>query len=306
MTTETDLCVVTGALGYSGRHIAQSLLAAGKQVRTITGHPERPDPFDGRVEVLPLCFAEPSRLRAALTGARVLYNTYWIRFDRGSATHELAVERSLELFAAAADAGVERIVHVSITNPTADSPLPYFRGKARLEQALRSSGLSYGIVRPTVLFGGNDVLINNIAWLLRRLPLFGVPGDGRCGIQPVHVDDLARLAVELGSQSSDVVVDAVGPERFEYLELVRLIAQSVGGRARIVRVPRWVMLSAARVLGVLLGDVVLTADEVDGLMANLLVSDDEATGPTRFSTWLAAHAGELGRCYASELARHYR
>jgi uncharacterized protein YbjT (DUF2867 family) len=296
---------VTGAFGYSGQAIARRLLERGARVRTLTGHPDRPDPFQGRVEVVPFAFDQPEPLRAALAGVEVLYNTYWVRFDHGASTFARAVEHSRRLFRAAAEAGVERIVHVSITNPSLDSPLPYFRGKAEVEGALRESGISHAILRPAVFFGGRDVLINNIAWLLRRLPVFGV-APGRYGIQPIHVDDLARLAVEQGEGRADATLDAVGPETFRFDDLVRLVRRAVGSRALVTRVPRWLLLLAGRLTGAVVGDVVLTPDEVVGLSANLLVSGQPPTGTTRFTEWLAGHAGELGVEWAGELGRHYR
>jgi NADH dehydrogenase len=305
MSTE-KLHVVTGAFGYSGRHIAARLLEQGVRVRTITGHPDRPDPFGGRVEVAKLDFGDPDALAGSLAGAEVLYNTYWVRFDHGDTTHERAVANTEVLFRAAAAAGVERVVHVSITNPTPDSRLPYFRGKARLEASLAATGLPHAILRPTVFFGGRDVLINNIAWLLRRMPVFGVPGRGQYGVQPIHVEDVARLAIEHGKHRDNVIIDAVGPETFSFLELVRLVARSIGSHSLIVPMPRWLVLVASRVLSSWVHDVVLTPDEVDGLMADLLVSEREPTGEIVFSKWLRDHAGELGREYASELGRHYQ
>lgn len=300
-----DLHCITGAFGYSGRHLAAKLLALDERVCTLTGHPDRANPFEGQVEAMPFDFDEPGALAASLSGVNVLYNTYWVRFDYGDTTYRRAVENTKALIAAAVDAGVERFVHVSITNPHKDSPLPYFKGKAQIEEALERSGLSYAILRPTVLFGGRDVLINNIAWLLRRLPVFGVTGGGSARVQPINVDDLADLAIEQGRSRENVIVDAVGPETFTYLDLVTRIAHAVGSHARIMKMPRWLVLAAAKVLGWFLHDVVLTAEEVDGLNADLLVSDDPPTGTTKFGDWLDAHAHELGREYASELARHY-
>ncbi len=296
---------VTGAFGYSGRHVAELLLARGERVRTLTGHPDRPDPFGGRVEVAPLAFDDPAALRRALEGVAVLYNTYWVRFAHGDATHARAVANSRALFRAAADAGVARVVHVSITNPSAESRLPYFSGKAEVERTLRETGIPHTILRPAVFFGGRDVLVNNIAWLLRRVPVFGVP-RGAFGLRPIHVDDLARLAVERGGGEGSEIVDAVGPETLGYAELVRMIARAVGSRAAIVPMPRWVILLASRLIGRALGDVPLTADEVDGLAADLLVTRGPATGSTRFSAWLERNADGLGRAWANELARHFR
>ncbi len=296
---------VTGAFGYSGMHLARLLLERGERVRSLTGHPGRPDPFAGRVQVVPFRFDEPTAMRAALRDVRVLYNTYWTRFDHGASTFARAVANSRALFRAAADAGVERVVHVSITNPTSDSPLPYFRGKAETEAALRETGLSCAILRPAVFFGGRDVLVNNIAWLLRRLPVFGV-ATGGYRLQPIHVEDFARLALAHGEGRTDVVVDAVGPEALGFDELVRLVRRAVGSRALVVLVPRTLLLAAARVVGALVRDVVLTRDEVAGLTANLLVSRGAPTGSTRFTEWLDRNAERLGVEWASELARHYR
>ncbi|HET9554239.1 MAG TPA: NAD(P)H-binding protein [Anaeromyxobacteraceae bacterium] len=300
-----QLHAVTGAFGYSGLHITRRLLEQGAEVCSLTGHPDRPDPFGGRVEVRRLDLDAPAALRASLAGVKVLYNTYWIRFAHGGVTHALAAERSRRLFRAAAEAGVERVVHVSITNPSLDSPLPYFKGKAEVELALAASGLSHAILRPAVFFGGRDVLVNNIAWLLRRLPVFGVV-PGRYGLQPIHVDDLARLAVEQGASRGNVAMDAVGPEALGFDELVGLVRRAVGSRALVVPVPPWLLLLASRLLRPVVGDVALTEDEVAGLTANLLVSSGPPTGAMRFTEWLGAHAAELGSEWANELGRHFR
>jgi uncharacterized protein YbjT (DUF2867 family) len=296
---------VTGAFGYTGRFITQRLLLSATVVRTLTNHPDQPNPFGQRVEVAPLAFDDRPALVAGLRGVGVLYNTYWIRFARGYVTFDRAVRNTGRLLEAAAEAGVQRIVHLSITNPGTSS-LPYFTGKAHAEKLVVESTLSYGIVRPTVLFGGGDILINNIAWLLRRLPVFGVPGSGDYRIRPVHVDDVAAIAVAAGHREDNVVLDAVGPETYTFQGLVDLIARSIGARPVIVRVPPRVALAMGAVLGLVVRDVLVTGDELAGLMAGLVVTDGPATGEVRLSEWLARHSGELGRQYASELARHYR
>ncbi|HUJ31286.1 MAG TPA: NAD(P)H-binding protein [Candidatus Acidoferrum sp.] len=297
--------VVTGALGYTGKYITRRLLAMGKRVRTLTGHAERPNEFGSRIEIAPLDFNDPATLVANLRGADCLFNTYWVRFDHGRSTFERAVANTRMLFAAAKDAGVRKIVHISITNPSLDSRLPYFRGKAELERALQRSGLHYAILRPTVVFGREDILINNIAWLLRRLPLFAVPGDGEYRLQPVFVEDVSELAICAAWEEGDSIRDAVGPEIFSFNEIVGLIAQDVGSRARLLHVPPAAALALSRILGWLVRDRILTREEIEGLMAGLLVSSAPPTGRTRFSEWLGANAKALGASYASEIARHY-
>ena len=296
---------VTGAFGYTGKYITRRLLTLGEPVITLTGHPDRPNEFGSNVKAFPFRFDDPKAMAESLAGVRVLYNTYWIRFDRRNKTHETAVANTRALLRAAEIAGVERVVHISITNPDSASPLPYFRGKALLEEEIRKAGFSYAIVRPTVLFSVEDILINNIAFLLRKLPLFLIPGSGQYRLQPVYIEDLAGLVVEAGRSSRNVVIDAVGPEIFSFEELVRLLAQAVRSRAAILHAPSGLALAATRILGAVFRDVVLTRDELDGLMADLLVSRSAPTGATCLSRWLLDHTTALGTRYASELDRHY-
>ncbi len=300
------LSVVTGAFGYSGKYMAKLLLDRGERVRTLTNHPDESSPMRERLEVAPLNFADADALARSMEGAAVLYNTYWVRFAYGDTDHAKAVENTKALIRAAERAGVKRIVHTSITNPSLDSKLPYFLGKAELEEAVKASSLSYAILRPAVLFGNEDILINNIAWALRRFPAFAVPGRGEYHIQPIFVEDMAALAVEQGHRSENMVMDAVGPEAYTYLDLVKLIKQVIGSRALIVHVPRTLLLATSKVLGWLVNDVMLTKDEIDGLMADLLISHQPATGTTKLSEWLRAHSETIGKKYASEVARHYR
>jgi NADH dehydrogenase len=297
---------VTGAFSYSGKYITQRLLARGEEVITLTGHPNRPDPFDGKVKAFPLDFDEAG-MTESLRGADVLVNTYWVRFDKGENTQPRAVENTQKLVNAAVKAGVKRIVHISIANPSADSHLPYYWGKAANEKAVTESGLSYAILRPTVLVGGGqDVLINNIAFLLRRFPFFFIPGDGSYGIQPVHVEDLAELAVEAVYSKENYVIDAVGPDAYTFKELVQMVGESISVKRLTISVPPRVALFAAQFLSLFLKDVLLTPEEVDGLSSNLLVSKEPARGKTIFKEWLKENQNIIGAKYASELERHYK
>ena len=295
--------VVTGAFGYSGKYITQRLLASGHEVRTLTNSLQRTNPFGERVAAFPLAFGEPDKLAEALAGADVLHNTYWVRFNHRDFTHSTAVDNTLRLFAAAQQAGVRRVVHVSITNPSLDSDLEYFRGKAELERALIESGLSYAILRPTVLFGKEDILVNNIAWALRKLPLFGVFGDGRYRLQPIYVDDLAALAVEQAERTENVILDAIGPETFTFRGLVETVGEIIGKRRPIISVSPALGYAVASVIGRIVGDTFLTREEIRGLMQDLLYTDSPPAGTTKLTEWARAHADTLGRRYASELAR---
>ncbi len=301
-----DHAVITRAFSYTGRYVARRLLDQGIAVRTLTRNLERENLFGGAVQAFPLDFSDPDGLRRSMEGAGVLYNTYWIRFGRERNTFEQAVENSRVLFDAGADAGVGRIVHFSVANASPDSRLPYFRGKGQVEEILKGMGVSHAIIRPTLVFGEGDLLLNNMAWALRRFPVFPVYGSGDCLIQPVFAEDLAAQAVEAGSGRENVVTDAAGPETFSFEELLSLLAEAVGARVRLVRTPPSVGFALTRLAGLLLRDVVLTRDQVDGLMAGLLTTGATPTGITRLEDWLIDNADGLGLGYASELRRNYR
>lgn len=305
MTDDTGLDLVTGAFSYTGRVIAGRLLESGRQVRTLTGHADRPDPFDGRVEAAPYIFDQPERLVQAMAGVTTFYNTYWVRFERGGATYSQAVRNSRALFDAAREAGVRRTVHISIAKADAAPELPYYQEKAQVERELAAAEVPHSVIRPTVVYGRGDILVNNLAWLLRRFPVFGVPGSGEYRIRPVHVDDVAGLCVAAADRSGDDVTDAVGPETFTFDDWVRTVRDAVGARARLVHLPPDLIVPLAAIIGRLHGDVLLTRDEVTGLMADLTTTDGPATGQTVFSDWLSEHASELGRRWASEVGRHF-
>jgi uncharacterized protein YbjT (DUF2867 family) len=300
-----QIVVITGAFSYTGKYATRLLLDRGYEVRTLTAHPARQDMFGGRVEVFPYEFENPEKLAASLRGASTLINTYWIRFPRGEMTFERAVRNTKTLIAAAKAAGVGRIVHVSIAKPSLDSQLGYYEGKAELEQAVMNSGLSYAIVRPTVIFAAGDILINNIAWFVRTFPVFAIPGDGRYRVRPIYVEDMARLLVDAVESRENRTFDAVGPETFGFEELVKTIATAVGRSPGIVHAPAPLAYAATRVAGWLLGDVVLTWEEYQGLMNGLLAPDGPATGETSLTQWLRQNSATVGRRYASEVARHY-
>lgn len=300
---DKQIYAVTGAFGYSGKYIAQRLLAEGRPVITLTNSLHRENPFGSQVQAFPFHFDEPDKLVDTLQNVKVLINTYWVRFNHDDFAHETAVSNTLALFKAAQEAGVERIVHVSITNPSLDSSLEYFNGKARLEQALIESGMSYAILRPTVLFGKEDILINNIAWMLRKFPVFGVFGDGAYRVQPIYVDDLAKLAVDQSQQQENVIIDAIGPETFTYRELVTEIGQIIGKKRPLLSLPPALGYTVGNLVGRVVNDVIVTREEIEGLMADLLYVDSPPAGDTRLTEWANRHKDTLGLHYTSELAR---
>jgi uncharacterized protein YbjT (DUF2867 family) len=306
MSMEAGFDVVTGAFSFTGRFIARRLLAADRPVRTLTNHPKRLGADDLKVDVAPLQFIDRAALVDSLRGADVLYNTYWIRFPHGATYFGDAVANTQTLMSAAAEAGVRKVVHISVSNPSSNSPLAYYAGKAHAETVVRESGLQWAIIRPTLIFGAGDILINNIAWLLRRMPVFVMPGSGAYGVQPVAGEDVAEIAFWAAGQVDNITVDAAGPDILSYADLVDGIAIAIARKPRLVHLPPALTIAAGNLVGLFVRDVVLTQEELAGLMDELLVSHEPPRGTQRVEDWLLRTSGSLGIRYASELDRHFR
>jgi uncharacterized protein YbjT (DUF2867 family) len=298
--------IVTGAFGYIGKYIASNLLAQGEQVATVTTHPGKPNPFGNSLKAFSYDFDQPDLLTDHLQDAMTLYNTYWVRFEHYGASFNQAVRNTTTLFDCARQAGVQKIVHISVTHASTASDLPYYAGKGLQEQALIESGLPYSIVRPTLVFGDEDILVNNIAWLIRKFPLFPIFGDGRYRVQPVFVKDLASIAVESARRPGSETIDAIGPESYTFESFVRLIASTIKPKEKLFHLPPSLGIVLGQLIGLALGDIILTRDELQGLMTNLLTSEQPPNGATRFSEWLLASRQTIGATYSSEWRRHFK
>lgn len=303
--TEPELHIVTGAFSFTGKYLTRRLLERGLRVKTLTGHPHREHPFGERVPAAPWRFDDPEGLAESLAGATTLYNTYWIRFEHAGMDFPRALANTGALLRAARAAGLRRVVHISIVHADPQSPLPYFRAKGEAEALVRDSGLDYAILRPTVLFGREAILFNNIAWMLRKFPFFAIPGTGDYRLQPLYVDDLAQLAEDAAGQPSGTVLDAAGPETFTFEELVRLIGKQIGHPPRLIHLDPQRARQLTRGIGAMVNDVILTRHELEGLTGNLLVSDQPPRGSLPFSRWLKDQAAILGQEYFSEIKRHF-
>jgi len=299
--------LITGASGFIGGAIADRLIERA-EIRSLTSHPAK-NRFGDRVRSFAYDFAQPARMADAFHGADVFVNSYYVRFNYGKWTFDRAVECSRHLIALARDAGVRKIVHVSVSNASEQSDLPYYRNKARIEQLVDRSGVPYTILRPAIVVGGGDILVNNIAYFLRRLPVFTIFGRGGYRVQPITLDAFADVGVEaIGGGHQNETLAVAGPRDWRFLEMVRAIRTAVRSRAAIVPAPAWLALPGLRIAGVFLRDVVLTPDEIKGLTREYLCADRPVRRGADFDAWLAlpAVAASLGRRYASELARHFR
>ena len=309
-----NVAAVTGAWGFSGRHVAERLLTKSWTLRSISSRSPSPedDPHDGLVRRIGYTH-DIDRLAADLSGCRVLVSNFWSRHDRPPIGHRgpwlshlQAVEQSAVLIEAAVRAGVERLVWTSITNPGRDTDLSYFAGKAVVEQLVRRSGLRFAILRPACFFGRGGILIDNVAWAARRLPFVPIPDGPPYRIRPIHVEDYADLVAEAAASSDDYTIDAVGPDRPEFGELIHEVADATGGRAKALRLPMKACRLSYAAAGRILGETVLSNDELTGLSRNRLDSKAEPTGSTSLLAWVRTTRRELGRRFRREPGRRWR
>lgn len=297
--------VVTGSFGYIGKYITKELLESGREVKTITTHPDKPNPFNGKVKASNYDFDNPEKLTGYLKGCETLYNTYWIRFNYRQFSFEKALENTKVLFNCAKNAGVKKIIHISVTNVSLHDTLPYYHGKALQEEALIKLGVDYTIVRPTLVFGIEDILVNNIAWTIRKFPVAPIFGSGNYKVQPLFVEDLANIAVEASKLKGSQIIDAIGPETFTYAEFLKLIGSELNRNIAYFHTPPSLGIFLGKIIGLFVRDVVLTKDELSGLMLNKLTSDQTPNGKTLFSRWLRNNKNVIGTGYTSELNRHF-
>jgi uncharacterized protein YbjT (DUF2867 family) len=298
--------LVTGGSGYIGGAITERLLGRA-ELRSLTSHPGR-NRFGSRVRLFPYNFDRPMDMGDAFTGVDVFVNTYYVRFNYGATNFERAVESTRELISLATQARVGRIVHVSVSNASENSPLPYYKNKGRIERIVRESGLDYTILQPAIVVGSRDILVNNIAYFLRRLPVFAMFGSGDYRVQPMTLDAFADVTLEaIEGSHPGRVLPLAGPRDWTFAEMVRAIRSAVGSQARIIHAPSVLALVGLKVAGWFLGDVVLTSDEIKGLTREYLYAAQPSRLGEDFGMWLnrPGVASELGLRYQSELALHF-
>jgi NADH dehydrogenase len=294
--------VITGAFSYTGSAVTQELLRRGWHVHTLTNRATPPDCES--ISAAPLRF-EREHIAQQLAGAELFINTYWIRIPWQGQTFDTAVDNSKLLLRAAKDAGVDRVVHVSVSNAAEGTNLGYYAGKDRVESYLRSELDNYAIVCPTLVVGANDVLSNNIAWFLRRFPFFPVPDGGGYRLQPITLADAARIIVDAGESEGNRKIDAAGPDIMTFREYLRLLQSACGVRRWMPAVPGWQALLILKPIELLLRDIVLTKEELLGLKQELLVSKTAPLGTASVEEWLMENGGTMGGAYVNDLQRHF-
>ncbi len=296
------ISVITGAESFIGKYISNLLIPLNFKIRSFTNKSINKTK---NIEFYPYNFNNSEEVIKIFKGADFFFNTYWIRFNFKDKKFEKAYENTKFLIDCAKLAGVKKIIHISITNANPLSPFEYFKYKGFIENYIINSGISYSILRPTVVFGREDILINNIIWFLKRFPIFPIFGRGDYLIQPIYVKDLAKIAVEKALNSENSIVDCAGPEIFSFRELIKKIRDVIDSKSIIINLPTKAVFSLLKFLSFFLKDVILTREEILALKGNLLYSKDPPLGKERIIDWIKNEKDYLGIQYRSEILRHY-
>jgi uncharacterized protein YbjT (DUF2867 family) len=254
---DAKIVALAGGSGFIGRAIARRLVAGGIHVRVLTRNPEsaRARLNLPGVEFVSADIGNPASLLQALGEANAIVDA--IQFDgypvenprRGLTFERVDYGGVLALVDAAKQSGVDRFIYISGAAADEKSAHPGFRAKGRAERAIRESGLTYTIFRPSLIYGPEDKVVNGLARALRFAPIFGVPGTGRQKVQPVLVDDLAAcVTLALSGRGHNRTYEIGGPELMTFDEMMRVIMDASRHRRPLFHIPEGAMRAAGAVL----------------------------------------------------------
>jgi NADH dehydrogenase len=265
------MILVSGGTGFIGAATVRELVRRGERV-AVLGRDSRKieERFAGAVEAREADVRDPVSLATAMGGAQVVINA--VQFPgspvenrrKGWTFEETDLKATRNQVEAARDAGVRRFVYVSGVGAARDAEKHWFRYKWEAEQYLQASGLEWVVVRPTWVFGPDDVSLNRFLAMARFLPFLPMFGDGKQQMQPVFIDDVARILADASRvpEAAGCVLEAGGPDVMSMDDVVRA-ALEVQGRKRAV-------LHQPAALGKMLGTIAsalpgkpLSADAID-------------------------------------------
>ena len=275
MTSERGMVLVTGGTGLLGSHLTPELLGRGCRVRVLV---RQKSPLGG-VEAVPGDVTEPASLERACAGVETVIHLVAVIREKGSYTFQAVNHQgTVNLVKAARQAGVRRFIQVGALGATGDPAYRYAHSKWQGEEAVRSSGISWAIVRPSVIYGRGFGFFNRLVQSLRLSPPFlaPMPGQGRALFQPVAAADMARcIARVLENHNFDGrIYEIGGPRQITYAGLLDALMKVLGVRRIKVPVPIPLMRMAVPIMGAVLSDPPVTPVELKQLELNNVTAAD--------------------------------
>jgi NADH dehydrogenase len=227
---------VTGGRGFVGSEVVRQLRGADVAV-VVVARPGAPSASD----TVAAAVTDVEALTRAFDGCEAVVLCAGINHERGRDTYdEVHIRGTAAAIEAARHAAVRRLILVSFLRARPDGPSPYHRSKWAAEQLLRASGLEWTAIRPGVIFGRGDHLLDHLSRAFHTFPMFGLVGRAARGVRPVAVADVARVLVAAAAGDErlrDRTIHVLGPERLTLEAAVRRVADVVGRRPWLIPVP---------------------------------------------------------------------
>lgn len=235
------VCCITGSTGFVGRHIAKELCSRGFKVRCLVRASSDLAPLAGLpVEIFRGDITDEASLQSALQGAvSAVHLVAIIRQTKGATFDAINFSGTKNLVQAAKRVGVKRLVYMSNLGAGPDGRFPLLYTKWRAEEEVKSSGIDFTILRPSVMFGRGDGFVCVLADIIKKLPLVPIIGSGRTKFQLISVDDVATCVAEslTNKGTGNQIIPLGGPEHLAYEEIVDLIIEKLKLGRRKVHIP---------------------------------------------------------------------
>ena len=255
---------ITGSTGFVGSHITR-VLSKKYAVTAIKHISYSPFQKERNIKEVTASINDIDSLITAFKDIDIVIHLVGIIAETKTKTFEGVVTRGTKnVVSACKEAGVKKIIYISAAGTSSDAAISYFKTKYQAEQTVIASGLSYLILRHSVIYGKNDGVVSMVKKLITSMPFTPVIGSGRYILQPIYIDDLSAIvekSIELPNVWNDTI-DLAGPEPMEYVEIIRILKKTLHKKRLNIFIPMVFMKLIALLLEKIFKPSLVTVDQL--------------------------------------------